>query len=526
MIPKDLSDFSIEQLRGFAIAVAGSIASLKDEAAGDPDKLAALEGLLDNRDALQVAIQARLDADGAEDAVDAATEAAGDDDGDEDSDDAADEDAESEDDKDDADDEGAEGAVDDAVASAQMGGGDAPRVTRDEGDKMTTDMRKFVRQMVNGNVRHEERHSFATLRRETDQVVREGQNVNAAIQAAIAGRADGSDRTAAGCFCGPDDAITAIKQCGETNRPLSDTLPTLTASGDVRYVRQIDLNDALTGVTEWTCADQALVDPEVVATWKPCYELECEDEQTSSMYAVTACASFSTQQMIGNPALVDNLQHVMEVAYNKTAELLVYNRLLALSSQYTYGLATTGYGASAQLLSVVGYGLEMIRAALRESDPGYTLVLPAGLIERVVTDGTIRGFGDYRSRDDILDRLDAIGVTSVVELVDEITGVPAPLAHPVPVAPGGPAIAAPAQPLEQQILLYRPEDFVLGVGPDIDLGAQRSPELARQNKLQWFTESFEFVEKVGCAPALSFIAPFCQSGVRPALGEGESCPVV
>lgn len=519
MIPSDLSGFTVEQLRGFAVVVRQQIDALqaaKVEGNFTVDQLGSFEGLVNDQNRIADAIQLATDADDAEAAVEeaVATPAEGE---------GEDEDADGEPAAAPAD---AETVVDEAVASMTLGGGDAPRVTRDAADKADGDMRKFVRHLSRGNVTQEERHSFSTLRRETNTIVREGADATDAIREAIAGRKAGTDKTAAGCFCGPDDAITAIKQCGETVRPFSDTLPTLTSSGDIRYIRQLDLADALTGVTEWTCADQALVDPEDIATWKPCFELDCQPEQTSAMYAVSACASFSTQQLIGNPELIANLEHVMEVAFSKTAELLVYNRVRALASKYSYGLALTGYGASAQLLAAVGWAMELIHANLREANPNYTLAIPAGLLDRVLTDGVIRGIDEYRVRADLFDRLATLGVTNVVELVDEIVCAPGgPVAHSTVIDPqvGCVWTPAPAHPVEQEILLYRPEDLVLGVGPTIDLGVTRSPELARQNKLQWFTEGFEFVEKTGCAPIIDLLVPFCASGVRPALGTGEDC---
>lgn len=533
MIPNDLSVFSIEQLRGFLAAVKEQLTAVPaQEDLTAEQRVESREKLADDRDRLTAAIETKLDAESAEAAVDAAA-------GEPDPDAAADGDDEPELDEDgnpivkpDAAAEGdaAEGAVDDAVAAATMGGGaTAPAATRDEARKAGGDMRKFIRRLGNGNVSTEERHSFSAMRRETKHVVREGALASDDIRAAITSRADGSDKTAAGCFCGPDDAVNTIKESGETVRPISDTLPTLTVSGDIRYIRELDLVDALTGVTQWTCTDQDAVDPSDIATWKPCFELDCQPEQTSGLYAVSACASFTTQQFIGNPALVANLEHVMEVAYNKTAELLVYQRLRDLASKYTFGYDLAGYGAEAQLIAAVGWALELVKANLRESDPNYTLAIPAGLKQRILTDAFLVGAkqGD-ETWAEVVAKIQELGVRNVVELVDEIVCSPdGPVAHATPAAAvdgcDGTYIAAPAHPVEQEILLYRPEDFVLGVAPEIDLGVTRSPELARQNKLQWFVESFEFVEKIGNAPAIDLVVPFCASGVRPALGTGEDC---
>lgn len=517
MSSNNWAGFSVEELRGCAKRIDREIATLRTESREDADKLAALEAILDQRDELASAIEAALSAGGDPDEAETDTADADTDDDDSEGDDSAD------DSEDDATTD-PEAAVDEAVAAAAIGGGDRPRhVSVKEPSRSRSDMKKFLTRLDGSNrmVEHREQHSWSTMQRETNHVVRAGSDATEAIRHAVRDRAAGSDKTAAGCFCGPDDAINSIKASGETVRPFSDTLPTITASGDVKHVREIDLADALTGVTEWSCADQDGVDPETVSTWKPCFELECATEQTSAMYAVSACASFNTQQLIGNPTLIDNLEHVMQVAFNKTAELSVYNAVRALASQYTFGYALTGYGASAQLLAAVGWATELIAASLREGDPSYTLALPAGLVERVLTDGVIRGTDDYRTRDDLYERLATLGIANVVELVDE--GGPTP--HDPPVAPGGPAVAAPTHPNDQRILLYRPEDLILGVGPDIDLGITRSPELARQNKLQWFTEGFEFVEKVGTAPIIDLEVPFCASGIRPAFGEGEDCTV-
>lgn len=512
MIPEDLSPFSVEQLNGFKIAVTQEINALRAEANDDADKLARLEKALDKLNVIEAAITTLEANAAAEVEVDEAIVA---------------DDSEGTDDVD-APVADTEAVLEEAVASAAMGGGDRPRISVTERDNANGDVQRFMRNMASGNnggVRTMERHAFSTMRRETNTVVREGQNATEAIREAIAGRAAGTDKTAAGCFCGPDDAITAIKQCGETVRPFSDTLPTLTASGDVRYIRQIDLADALTGVTQWTCADQDDVDPSDIATWKPCFELACEPEITSAMYAVPACASFSTQQFIGNPDLIANLEHVMQVAYNKTAELLAYNAFKALATPYNPpAYVSAAYGAGAQLVAAVGWYMELVAANLRETNPQYTLTIPAGLKQRILTDGFLLG---ARSVDEtwsvVTSRLAELGVNRVVELVDEITGVPAPLAHATVAAPGGPIAAGAPHPVVQEIALYRPEDFLLGVAPELDLGVTRSPELARQNKLQWFTESFEFVEKPGCAPASILQLPFCANGIRPALGEGLDC---
>lgn len=508
MIPKDLAPFSIEQLRGFQSAVKLAIADAKADAKGDPDKLATLEGLLDERERLDAAIAAVLNTDG-EAAEDEASDPV-----------VEGDDAEATEDDDAADGEGAddaaddtEAAVDDAIASAALGGGTGPRVKSEPNRSQAGDIRKFLQSAMGGNVANEHRLSFSTLQRETNFRVKDGADASEAIRQAREGRRAGTDKTAAGCFCGPDDARNEICTSLVTDRPFCDTLPTITANGDYRFIRQ------LTGpvLEPWLCADQDLVDPEVISTWKPCFELDCPPEVVSETYAIPACATFTTQQLIGNPQLIDNLVHVMQVAYNRAAELECYQRVVNESTCYNYGLhATSGYGASAQIIAAVAWAFELMRQNFRDTK-GYFLALPAGTRERVLADGLVRGIDDYRAWDDLLTRLEALGVENVIELLDPI-GAVTPLA-----APGGVCVAAPAHELVRQLLLYRPDNFILGLNPEIDLGVTRSPELARQNKLQWFIESFESVERVCIDPNIVLNVPLCLSGIRPALGEGTDC---
>ncbi len=438
MIPNDLSGFSVEQLRGFLAAVRLQYDAVTGNVELDAEsKTTQREQLLDDRDRLNAAIEVALAAEEAEEAVDAAAAdaaAAGADD---------DKPADGDEDEPELDEDGnpiekpaekpadADDVVDEAVASAAMGGGRAPRVTSERGrdsDKVKT----FLNNMTKGKpAGGETRHNFTVMHRETNHIVRAGSDATDAFKAAAIDRLAGSDKTAAGCFCGPDDVINGIRECCDSVRPFSDTLPTVTASGDVRFVRGLSVNDVLSGVTQWTCTDQAAVDPTDPSTWKPCFELECPEEETSCLYAVSACATFDTQQFIGNPLLIDNLQSVMECAFSKVAELLAYQQVRNLSSRYSFGYDLTGYGAGAQLLAAVGWAIEAARANTRISDLTYSLAIPAGLKTRILTDGFLTG---ARAPDEtwstILNRLRELGVNNVVELVDEIVCLPeGPLAH-------------------------------------------------------------------------------------------------
>lgn len=526
MIPTDLSAFSTEQLKGFATANSETILSLRADLKETPenpaDRLSTLEVALDNQDRLNAAIAEALAAEEAEEKVDEAV--AGDGDGEEATADGdGDADAGEGDDADAGDGEGgdAEATVDEAVASAQMGGGSGPRVGKEPLRSMEAgDVTSFLRSATSGRLTPGSRQQFASLKRSTNFEISHKGDLTAMLPEIVAARQNGTDKTAAGCFCGPDDARNEIARALVSDRPFSDSLPTVTG-GDFRFIRQIDLAAARTGVTIWDCDDQDDVDPASAATWKPCFALDCQNEVTSETYAVPACASFDTQAMIGNPNLIDNLEHVMTVAYNEAAELEAYRRVLAEASQVTYNASAlpVGYGASAKLIKAVAWAMSTIRATHRDR-LDYTLALPAGLRERILADGMIRATDDYRTWDDVQTRLAELGVTDIVELLDPTS---APNALP---APGGPPVEATQQPLEQQILLYRPENFLLGVGPEIDLGvvAQGIDEL-RQNRMNWFVESFESVTRIGVQPTVAINADFCDNGIRPAFGEGDICAV-
>lgn len=521
MIPKDLTGFSTEQLRGFATATDQRIAELRSEGLDTPEKIADVEAALDTRDRVQTALNAALEAEAGDAAADDAV-AGGD--GGEGEGGEGDDDAEGEGDGEgDGEGEGdadAEAAANEAVASAQMGGGDGPLRSPHIRTMEPADVRSFLNGMQNGGIRPGTRVNFATMNRKTNFEVRHNGDITSQIEEIVKARQDGTDRTAAGCYCGPDEARTQIAQSLIATRPLSDTLPTVTG-GDFRFIRQIDLADALTGTRVWECDDQADVDPSSIGTWKPCFSLDCQTEVVSETYAVPACASFDTQAMIGNPNLIANLEHVMGVAYNLTAELEVYARLIAQASQYDIDnlFLNTGYGAAAKLLGSVGWAMEKIRANHRDVLP-YDLVLPAGFRERLITDSIIRGMDDDKLWEDILVRLRQLGVDNVIELVDPTAAVTEF------VTPGGPAVPAPPNTLEQTVLLYRRDNFLLGVGPTIDMGVvAASIDELRQNRMNWFVETHESVTRIGVQPTVALTGEFCASGIRPALGEGTVCEV-
>ena len=514
MIPTDLTGFTVEQLRGFAKANDQRIDALRADARGDAEKLAAIEEALDSGKRLDVAIAEALEAEGAEDAVTEAVADGGEGDAAADGDDAE---GEGEGDGEAVDPDAAAG---EAVASAKLGAGDKPREARPHIQTFEpNDVRAFLRGTQAQRLREGQRVSFASLRRETNHVATRGADITELLPSIIGDRAKGEDRTAAGCFCGPDDARSEIHRSLVSDRPLSDTLPTVTG-GDFRFIRQIDLDTAAAGTTVWDCDDQAAFDPETIATWKPCFVLDCENEVTSQLYAVPACAKFNTQAMIGNPNLIANLEHVMGVAYNRTAELQVYAQLLGQASQYNYNAFAplVGYGAAAKLIKAAGWAMEKIRANHRDTQ-GYTLAIPAGLRERVLADEFVRGFpSGIETWGDLLARLGELGVDRVVELLDPTAAVTAFE------APGGPPVAAPANTLAQTLLLYRPDNFLLGLGGEIDMGVVASgPDELRQNTMTWFTESFESVTRIGIQPTVAITGDFCDSGIRPALGEGYIC---
>lgn len=329
-------------------------------------------------------------------------------------------------------------------------------------------------------------------------------------------------RTAA--ICGPLDVVRSIPDCVENGRPVRDLFRQIPADrGAFQFQRSVGLADVADGIDEWTDANQAAVDPGDPLTWKACHALVCQAAITAQVVALSRCLTADVKQEFSNPEQVQNNINTLSAATDRAAEGLLLRQIDLLSSAYTF---TGSYGMIPQLAAliarVVGRGLDVTRG----TESNYVAIVPQGLIQQMMVDDISRGFDNESAAcDAIADQLKCAGVTRIVVTPDPSFGVASPWAMFALNAPGAPAVALPAAPATWQIRIVDPSaGFFFSTG-EIAFGMQRSPELYRQNRIQWFGELFEGLDKQGCIPWFTVAATMCPNGSRAGVIAPVACPL-
>lgn len=183
---------------------------------------------------------------------------------------------------------------------------------------------------------------------------------------------------AAGGICGPLEAVFDIPAIGGRGRPVRDALTRFGADrGGVRYIAAPRLSlDPVPGSTAvWTAANDT--SPASPAE-KPCLHIECEDECTAEVDAITACltvgnflARFSTEQWA-------NALHFLGLEHDRTAEQKLLADIDAGSIDTTF---TPGSGGTINgVLGAVDRAVSAIRSRERLSPSvGFRLILDGWL---------------------------------------------------------------------------------------------------------------------------------------------------
>ena len=347
----------------------------------------------------------------------------------------------------------------------------------------------------------------------------------------LAARPDGALQamTAAACFCAQEDFIREIMSPLQAGRPFADLFGKVDVTGRFKYVRGLALSVVDPGVGQWTCVEQALVEFDTPATWKPCVDLPCQDDVSVEPYAIYACGNVTTFQQVSSPELIENFLYTMGVLYDRVAETLLLDAFVASSNVFTYTLATkdilhTLTRILSALPAVSSYGN-------RAPWGGDTLALPPGLIETLIGDEHLRGFTNNATREDIISALRSLGVGNVVELLDVDTAAIAD--YTAAIANLG-ALGNPGQAfdfggvgannvVEFPVYLVPTEAYRMGQRDIVDAGWYRDGTLVQQNAVRWFMESMEFLEKMTDIPSYTLRLTGCANGGQAALTAPEAC---
>lgn len=316
-------------------------------------------------------------------------------------------------------------------------------------------------------------------------------------------KATGRDTlTAAGGFCGPAEAITDIRTCGRTDRPIGDLLSTFSARGKYRYIHQVGLDDVFTGGTQYWTEEDDIADPLVP---KVCYHLECEDEVVARPIMIPACFQYGVGQAWSNPEQIAAALAKFDVALARRSEALIWQRIHEQSNQVTY-TPPVGESVSNTLVRLVGELLAWSGYTGRNDvDQGYVLVVPDALVKMMIIDSAIKAWvGPTLTRAQIVERLEDLFGVRVVISPDVRALAPVPPIDPLLAAPAPAGGANEKIHCEQEILLFKPEDFAHGMD-DVDVVVQTDITTARNNDRSTFLETVETTEKLGCHASFSVL---------------------
>lgn len=168
---------------------------------------------------------------------------------------------------------------------------------------------------------------------------------------------------AAGGICAPWQADLTHPILGSRQRPIRDALPRFQggrgvgSTGAVRFSPTATIADMAGSVGVWTYETD--VDPGV--NEKSCLVLECEDELSATVDAVTACLQIGNFAARFSGDYWRSRLDLLMVAHDRLAEQTLYAQMRASASLRTY----TGTGSIYSVLSAISKADAGIRSRLR-----------------------------------------------------------------------------------------------------------------------------------------------------------------
>lgn len=138
--------------------------------------------------------------------------------------------------------------------------------------------------------------------------------------------------TAAGGFCGPGDVDHSHPICADTGRPVRDSLVQFNASrGRVTFAPSAGLGDVAGAVSIWT--NETDVDPG--DSVKPCPPVECPEELSCAVDAVTRCLTIGNFQAQFSPEFWASRLQLLTALHDRTAEQKAISEIHAASTLLT-----------------------------------------------------------------------------------------------------------------------------------------------------------------------------------------------
>jgi len=337
-------------------------------------------------------------------------------------------------------------------------------------------------------------------------------------------------------LCGPPEIIREIPSCVSASRKVASKFPRVTSKyGHFQWFDEVSLADVWANVDHWTDTDQDAVDETDRATWKQCLDLACPaNPNTAEIHPIYHCLTVDVLKEFSAPEHLASTINALSGAHARLAEGHLLHLIRDNSHIFSHAAGAGGYGpanqgalptivdAVAAVLAAAGFGG---RLDLDVAD--YEVWFPQPLekllfAEAFRQDGATHG--GTAAREAISAAFAGLGVgydTFLDEAVDETKATTDVGIYPNALpAVGGAAVQLGLQangaafPTAFSVYVVAPESGFYFEKPEINMGFERSPELARQNKSQMFQETFEGLGKQGCHPWFVIDATLCFEGGR------------
>lgn len=295
---------------------------------------------------------------------------------------------------------------------------------------------------------------------------------------------------AAGGCCSLPVPIREQNVMSSSARPLRDSLPTIgvTEAGAVTYFPAVCL--PADGAALWLCSDDSAVDPDDPDTWKECVFIECPTADTTIVDAIYRCLTigefqrrFATEQWVAIIQATIALQA-------RIAELSLWSNMLAGVST-THTAAETG-SVFTNWANAVQLAADTIRDDQRYDGVQINNWLPRWFVGAVATDLVNRRLADTPNPTVVMQMINDVAATAGVTVHYTMDS------DPIETTPqeDGPLTDYPATLAS----IIAPEGYYSFLdGGQFDLGIEiRDLDLARQNAVAAFAESFEGLLARGC----------------------------
>lgn len=299
---------------------------------------------------------------------------------------------------------------------------------------------------------------------------------------------------AAGGLCGPGEVDFSHPICADRGRPVRDSLVQFNAArGQVTYSPAAGLGDVDGAVSIWTAA----MDANPGSATKPCPPVECPEELTASVDAVTRCLTIGNFQATFSPELWASRLELLLALHDRVAEQKSLVEIHEGSTFIAAGSLVNGGNVIANFLENVNSIIAQDRA-IQRNITGQYVVLTDAYVRDAIRNQVIRNMGVANNVETLqiadamiagwLADINVRAVWTVDGTVDEQTGD-----HNIPTAVG--------LPLAQATVYVYPEDAWMFLdGGTLDLGTQiTDSSLNATNDRQAFAETFEKTAFRGCS---------------------------